>query len=345
MGRLLATGDFGGAAPIAAFSYIGRTRVAERTYPLPNIQLTYLNSGLTNIGYDGLRRTVQLRYLSGNSNQLLVGCDYTYNRRNKPITELKLHALNDSQLYGFDSFNRLLHFARGTLDGSGSAIISPSSDAPSQSNWTLDGASNWRQVDNETRKYNSLNELVQRSNTVATAIQWDLNGNQTDSGIFNFQFDYQSRLRKVIRKSDGLLVATYAYDAGGRRISKVVTNSGALNGTTFYYLKGLRRIEERDGNDVLKAQYVYGRSVREPLVMDRNLDGDDSAIGPGDQRLFYLQNRVQSVYGLANVFGQLVEGYEYGAYGQQTVYGPDTNGVVDFGTRHYRPRRKQLRWQ
>ena len=91
-------------------------------------------------------------------------------------------------------------------------------------------------------------------------------------------------------KSDGELIASYSYDALGRRIQKVVTNSGSLDGTTDYYYDGQQDIEEQNGSGTLTQQYVYGAGIDEVLVMDRNLTGGSTATGPGDQRLFYYQN-------------------------------------------------------
>ncbi|MCX6928592.1 MAG: polymorphic toxin-type HINT domain-containing protein, partial [Verrucomicrobia bacterium] len=98
-----------------------------------------------------------------------------------------------------------------------------------------------------------------------------------------------------------------------------------------YYLDGSREIEERNANDALIQQYVYGRYIDEPLVMDRNLDGDASATGSSDQRLFYHENRLHSVVGLTDFTGKLVEGCLYDAYGAPTVLAPGTNGLIDFG--------------
>ena len=67
------------------------------------------------------------------------------------------------------------------------------------------------------------------------------------------------------------------------------------------------------------------------LVLDRNLDGDDSATGAGDQRLFYHQDSLYSVFALTDEAGNVVEGYQYDAYGRPTVFSPGANGVVDFG--------------
>jgi RHS repeat-associated protein len=119
-------------------------------------------------------------------------------------------------------------------------------------------------------------------------------------------------------------VATYSYDADGRRIRKVVTGSGDLNGTTDFYLDGWQEIEEHDGANAVTQQYVYGSYIDEPLVVDTNLTGTP-------KRYFYHQNTLYSVYALTDTGGNIAEGYLYDAYGRQTVYDPGASGVVTFG--------------
>ena len=50
-------------------------------------------------------------------------------------------------------------------------------------------------------------------------------------------------------KASGELIASYSYDALGRRIQDIVTNSGSLDGTTDYALDGEQDIrgEQRLG--------------------------------------------------------------------------------------------------
>src|SRR5262249_12004724 len=61
-----------------------------------------------------------------------------------------------------------------------------------------------------------------------------------------------------------------------------------------------------------------------PLVVDGNLSGTPT-------RLFYYQNTLYSVYALADTTAKIVEGYQYDAYGRQTVYSPATpGGAVTF---------------
>ncbi len=305
---------------IAEYTYIGPARVLERAYA-NGVRLTYLDdAGITDVGYDGLRRPVQLRHLRAD-NSLVVGFTHTYDRMNNKLDEVKLHDTANSEEYDYDSAYRLTDFDRPDAG----AITSLHSD------WMLDGVGNWQQVDGETREHSSFNEIVERSDGGVTAILSDDNGNETDDGTYTFEWDYRNRLRTVTRKADSALVAVYSYDVAGRRIRKVVTNSGALDGDTDFYYDGWQVVEERDGADALVQQYVYGVYIDEPLVLDRNLDADDSAIGPSDQRVFYHQNTLYSVFGLTGANAELVEAYQYDAYGRQTVYQSSGNGVVDFG--------------
>ena len=129
-------------------------------------------------------------------------------------------------------------------------------------------------MNNETRQHNSFNEIIHRDDTIPKAILSDKNGNETDDGNLIFQWDYKDRLRTVTRKTDGLLIASYGYDARNRRLSKTVLNSGPLNGSTSFYLDAWQEIEERDGADNLLQQYIYGNYIDEPLVLDHNAVGD-----------------------------------------------------------------------
>jgi RHS repeat-associated protein len=293
---------------VAGYDYIGVDRVLQRRYPQNGTRETYLNdAGNLDVGYDGLRRPVQLRDLRTN-NTLIIGFTYTYDRMNNKLTEGKLHDSANSEAYSYDSAYRLVKFVRPNAG----AI------APLQSNWTLDGVGNWKQVDGETRQHSSFNEIVSRN---GTAILSDDNGNETDDGTYTYTYDAMNRLRTVTRKSDSALIAVYAYDALGRRIQNAVTNSGSLNGTTNFYLDGQQEIEERNGANALTQQYVYGIYLDEPLVLDR-------AALP---RLFYNQNTLYSVYALTDTAGNLVEGYQYDAYGRQTTFqAPGLVAVTNF---------------
>ena len=314
--RLNTVTDQGASAAIADYDWIGTDRVLQRSSPLTGTRMTYLDdTGIADVGYDGLGRTVQLRHLRSD-NSLIVGFTYTYDRMGNKLTEGKLYDPANSEVYAYDSAYRLVSFERPN----------PGAIAPLQSDWALDGAGNWDQVDGETREHSSTNEIIQLDETPVLS---DDNGNEIDDGTFTYAWDVRNRLRRATRKSDGQVVGVYSYDALGRRIRTVVTQSPPV--TTDFYYDGLREIEERSGDGTVTQQYVYGAYIDEPLVLDLNLNGDHTATGPGDFRLFYHQNALCSVYALTDMSGAVREGYLYEAYGKQTVFQHGSNGVVDWG--------------
>src|SRR5205085_11256951 len=126
------------------------------------------------------------------------------------FTEGRLHRPANSESYAYGSGYRLVSFHRAV-----------GGIAPLQSTWTLDGVGNWKQVDGETRQHSSFNEIISRTAGGTTSIVSDDNGNETDDGTYVYAYDAMNRLRTVTRKADNALVATYAYDAMGRRSQKV----------------------------------------------------------------------------------------------------------------------------
>jgi len=314
--------DQGASQPIAVYDYMGVDRVIEQLYPQAGTFETYLNNaGTADIGYDGDRRPIEMRDLRSDDS-LIVGFTYTYDRMGNKLTEGKLHDPKNNETYTYDSAYRLITFNRAA-----------GGIAPLQSSWTLDGVGNWIQVNGQSQQFSSTNELIQSAPAAggAATVLYDNNGNETDDGTYLYTYDALNRLVSVDLKSSGLTIAVYSYDASGRRIEKVVTNSGSSNGTTLYYLDGQQDIEEHNGAGKLTQQYVDGVGLNQVLVMDRNLTGGSTATGPGDQRLFYYDNAVGSVYALTDTTGKIVEAYQYDAYGRQTVFDPGPSGSVVFG--------------
>lgn len=323
--RLQTIADAGGALPIADYDYIGTSRVLVRAYPENGTRMTYLcDAGTTDIGYDGLRRPVVLRHLRFD-NSLIVGSTHSYDRAGNMLTEDKLHDQTNSEIYQYDSAHRLVRFDRphaGAID-------------PLHSDWTLDGVGNWDRIDGQDRAISSFNEVLSEN---GTTFRYDDNGSQTinESNRLRFEWDCQTRLRRVTRDADSAVIAVYSYDAADRRIGKIVINGGidndpGLNGTTYFYYDVSRGIEERDAGDLTTQQYVIRAGVDAPLVMDMDQNQDGDAIGPLDMRLFYEQNALFNVFALTCRGASIKEGYQHEAYGQQTVFTPGANGSVDFG--------------
>jgi len=145
-------------------------------------------------------------------------------------------------------------------------------------------------------------------------------GNLIDDGCRVFIYDAWNRLVEVRSSEDADVVfQTASFDGLGRRIKKVVTNSGDLDGTTVYYYRGHQIIETRDGSDNMVAQFIHGTRYIDELVMMRAADKGD---------LYYHQDANWNVIALTDQGGSVVERYLYKPYGQMTVH-----QVTSFGDR------------
>ena len=174
-----------------------------------------------------------------------------------------------------------------------SPITLPGTDT--QRTYGLDGLGNWKDTvytpvggsqTTERRRHNYVNQTTKFADTPVEYdhgdnaadedpdVQRRGNGNVADDGTRLFAWDAFNRLATVTRKSDSQLVATYTYDALGRRIRKVVANGGipedsGLNGTTDFLYSGVQCVEERDGTDNAVRQYVWGQYVDELIQQIR----------------------------------------------------------------------------
>ena len=102
------------------------------------------------------------------------------------------------------------------------------------------------------------------------------------------------------------LVASYTYDAFGRRTQKFVA-SGSVS--TIYYSAGQQVVQEFvNGAGTASASYTYGDGIDERLTMNR-----------GGNLYYYHANRLGSVYLLSNSAGGIAERYSYTPYGSVTV--------------------------
>jgi YD repeat-containing protein len=127
---------------LAQYTYIGAERILQRQYQQNGTQLTYLdNAGITDIGYDPLRRTVERRDVVTSTNSTVVGFQYAYDRENNKHYEAKLHSAANSELYTYDSTYRVTQFQPGQLNATNTAIVTPSLIEPTEA-WTLDGVDN-----------------------------------------------------------------------------------------------------------------------------------------------------------------------------------------------------------
>jgi hypothetical protein len=261
-----------------------------------------------------------------------------YDRANNKRIEHKSHDPVNSELYRDESVYRLASPASGALgeedrafergaftDGTRSSM---SGNVAFTQDWDLDGLGNWARQDDdgrvETRDSSDFNEIYDRTTGgETTGLTHDKNGNTTGTGAktvsgqnfpgggLRLRWDALNRLREVYdnkntsgSEGDDTLEAVYSYDCMNRRFRKVVTNGGipddsGLNGTTDFYYEGWRVFEERDGDDDVLRQFVYGNYLDEVWVMDDRSGGQtiaDLNDESGSDRHFYHQNTLYHVY-------------------------------------------------
>jgi RHS repeat-associated protein len=132
----------------------------------------------------------------------------------------------------------------------------------------------------------------------------------------------------VNRKSDGLVIANYSYDALNRRKLKTISNGGLAttlpNGTWTYLYDGAQVVEEIE--NYTTAQYVWGQYVDELIQLNAV-----STLGPQSLpagKYYLLSDLLYRSVALTNSTGAVVEAYDTDAYGNTLLFsGPGTDGL------------------
>ena len=150
-------------------------------------------------------------------------------------------------------------------------------------------------------------QMNQYTGTPSDSRTYDANGNletiDPGSGALGMSYDYRDQMVEVSEAASGER-HTYAYDAFGRRITRVLDADGSPS-TTRYYYDDWQVVEERDGAGTTLATYVYGNWIDEVVNMQRG--GVD----------FYMHgDDLFNVILVTDASGAAVERYRYGDYGQ-----------------------------
>ncbi|MBW7838263.1 MAG: T9SS type A sorting domain-containing protein [Chitinophagaceae bacterium] len=230
---------------------------------------------------------------------------FTYDD-NGNITSIIRGTSNESEFFTYDNNSRLINYKKGKDGGPFTVNDTYTYDAlGNRTAATIGGKS-------ITYTKNNLNQTVSMNDgTKTTNFTYDNNGNLTFDGKYYKTYDQDKRL---IRDSASVTeVIYYQYDALGRRAVKEV-NGVASNFTH----SGLNLIEERNaGDEIVNKTFFSG--FLSPVMNEK--DGIP---------FYYHQNHLLSVDALTDVGGDLVEKYQYDAYGKQTRY--DANGNVLTGS-------------
>jgi YD repeat-containing protein len=212
--------------------------------------------------------------------------------------------------------------------------------------YQLDGRANWLGVETAdgsvttdrgpADEYTRFGDLAPR---------FDVAGNVEDDGDATYAYNAFDELVSVERDE---AVAFFTRDAFGR----IVAETDGMTGETalYGYAGAARAIRRADDGSV-------------SVVVDAGLDQHllELVRGPGGERdrRYVHQDRLGSVYLLSSSAGTPLEWYEYSAFGERTILGPDGDpradsalaarfgfqghphdrrlGLVDMRARHYKP--------
>lgn len=186
-------------------------------------------------------------------------------------------------------------------------------------------ASNALPAASDNNAFDDNNRQTRRNGTTLT---YDSNGNLIGDGARTYVWNARNQLIEITQ--GGSTIASFAYDATGRRISRAESGQ-----TTTYLYDGLDAVQETRGGTA--------NAILTGLGIDERYARDDTG-----GRSYFLTDALGSTRALTNASGAVVNRYDYTPYGQatQTATGfsnpylftgreQDANGLMHYRARYY----------
>ena len=317
----------------SAIRYVGPRRI-ERVELGNGTRSDFVHDGITGVpnaaGDFGVGRTIASTHRVELGGALVDQRAYGWDPTQRKILRDDLLAGGPQleHLYAYDPIHRLT-----------SSLETPAMGPGVATTYTLDATGNRMSVTggpdpgvytmDATLPAPADAQVDQYTTTPFDARVYDARGNLAaiDVGMASqrlFKWDYRRRLVEVQDAATGQR-HTYAYDALGRRIQKVVDADGTPV-TTRYYYRGARVVEERNGADAVIATYARSLDGRPAalagrLVLDRGGGADELELGMrrGASDFTYHADDVGSIVAITDVAGVVLERYDYGDFGAVAV--------------------------
>jgi RHS repeat-associated protein len=152
--------------------------------------------------------------------------------------------VNGNWVYNYDPFNRVV----GSNQNSGQAIYT----------YVYDIAGNRWQQNGPHMMTLSFTGNNTTNNNRADGLLYDASGNLLSDGIYCYAYDAENRITQVSLPTcpNGSIVASYVYDANGRRVRKTVSGASV----DFLYDLGGREIAEINSSGAPNRVEVYAGS-------------------------------------------------------------------------------------
>ncbi len=322
--RLLVLNDSVSGA--LSWKYDGFDRVVEATTSVAAITYAYDKLGNrtrmrvpgqpdVEYQYDDVSRLTSMR-----SNSEVV--DYGYDEAGR-MTALRLPNGNEAE-YRFDKANQLSALVwskdSGEVLGDSSYVYDMAGRISSHSG-SLGPQS--LPAGYLSAVFNDNNQQTMRD---GTSYSYDSNGNLVSAEGRTYFWNARNQLERI--ELHGQVIASYVYDAVGRRISR--TEFGIKN--TYLY----------DGHNVVQEGNSQG-SV--PLLAGLQVD-ERFARGESGQRRYFLVDPLYTALAVTDSSGKIVEQYTYEPYGASNTTATgymfagrelDASGLYYFRARYYHP--------
>jgi RHS repeat-associated protein len=180
--------------------------------------------------------------------------------------------------------------------------------------------------------YTFDNTQQRLTETSRYTFQYDNDGNLTDrvdkvSGEYTkYEYSSQNQLLSIrvfptIISSSPVKESYYFYDALGRRMKKQVVDHAATTDplktfTRQFIYDGDQILLEYDGSANLLARYTHSNlRTDDVLAVDVTPEGINSKIAPAAGSFTYLKDHLGSIQAVADANGNIVQKYDYSAFG------------------------------
>jgi RHS repeat-associated protein len=289
------------------YSYKG-TFVTGRSYTQAGINLTN--------GYDNLGRLTSTQTINAGGQGVDFGYTYgyidentNYHNGDNILSQTYNHRDNDpANGFTYDPLNRLTNASYGMFSGGTETF---NYDRLGNRTSTTDG----RYFGSPCTYTPSTENNNEYDYICGTEVLYDAAGNLTrDKNGYTYRYDYENRLVEIRKTNDTIVIATFEYDALGRRIEK----KDMLTGIAKRYYYDDQRIALQTSvsgsTETDEKYFIFGNYIDEVLVM-HNLAGTYT----GD--FYYGHDHLYSptvlfAYDSQQQSWEPCERYEYDVYGQ-----------------------------
>ena len=325
-------------APFINYDYIGPSRV-ERRVSSPNfsagtVQTDYQYDGISGIPNSpndfGVKRIIGTTSTHLASGSIIDNRSYRYDQVGNKTQRKELFGLASAldHNYTYDPAYRLVH----TLVDNGGVT-----GALRNENYTFDGTGNRLNVTggNFPGTYfldpaipPADAQMNQYTSTPFGTRQYDNNGNLIDlnGGSLILTYDYRDQLTTYHKPSLSIPGFThrYFYDPFGRRVRKVIDSTSPTPLDVRFFYDDWQVIEEQE-NTGISRKYLYGNYIDEVLVMIQD---------PGFNERFYHTDDMFNVMAITDSFGNVLERFDYGDFGQPSTASTIGNPYLFNGRRY-----------